>query len=303
MVRSLLPASDGWSALCLAVSGVQRMTRVTPQPNARDVARLRRAALLAVSAVLMWPLALRSEPIQVRHTEGLVHGFLVMRTLDGNAIARGDLTQRASGDRVTSRMGFRFSDGSSQEETTIYSQRGVFRLLRHRLVQKGPVFERPVDMSVDGNSGLVTVRYTDDEGEEKVETERIEMPPDLANGMVSTLLKNVDPARAPKAVSYMAATPKPRVIKLQIRVAGNATFSTAGVRRTATHYLLEPEIGGVAGVVAPLVGKQPPDSHVWILGGDAPAFVRSESPLFNGGPMVRIELVSPTWPAATEEKR
>ena len=32
------------------------------------------------------------------------------------------------------------------------------------------------------------------------------------------------------------------------------------------------ELGGIAGIVAPIIGKQPPDLHVWILGGDAPAF-------------------------------
>jgi len=69
------------------------------------------------------------------------------------------------------------------------------------------------------------------------------------------------------------------------------------------------DIGGVAGVVAPLVGKQPEDSHVWILEGEAPAFVKSEGPLFMGGPPWRIELTNPAWPhvgtseGASEEKK
>ena len=270
-----------------------------------QAARTRRGARTAIALLAtglwLWPVTLSSEQLKVRHLEGLLHGFLVMRTTDGKIIARGDLTQRASGRQVTSRMGFRFTDGSSQEETTVFSQHGAFRLLQHRLVQKGPIFERTLDMSVNGVSGMVTVRYTEDEGEEKVETEQIDVPPDLANGFISTLLKNVDPAALPKSLSYVAATPKPRVITLQIKRGPDATFTTAGVRRTATHFVLEPHIGGVAGVVAPLVGKQPPDAHVSILGGDAPAFVRSESPLFNGGPMVRIELVSPAWPSASQK--
>ena len=274
------------------------------QANERRVPnRVTRTVVLAAAVLLAWPQALRSEQVSVRHIEGLVHGFLVMRTVDGKIIARGDLTQGVNGSRVTTRMGFRFTDGSSHEETTVFSQQGSFRLLHHRLVQKGRIFERPVDVSVDGRSGVVIVRYIDEDGDEKVETEQIDAPPDLANGMISTLLKNIDPAAPPRSVSYVAATPKPRVIKLEIKSAGHATFSTAGVRRKATHYVLEPELGGVAGVVAPLVGKQPPDSHVWILGGDAPAFVRSESPLFNGGPVVRIELVSPAWPTENEGTR
>ena len=58
----------------------------------------------------------------------------------------------------------------------------------------------------------------------------------------------------------------------------------------------EVQIGGLAGLLAPLVGKQPPDSHVWIMDGPTPAFVKSEQPLFLGGPVWRIELVSPEWP-------
>ena len=49
-------------------------------------------------------------------------------------------------------------------------------------------------------------------------------------------------------------------------------------------------------MLAPLLGKQPPDSHVWILGEEAPAFVKAEQPLYLGGPLWRIELVSPVWP-------
>jgi hypothetical protein len=56
------------------------------------------------------------------------------------------------------------------------------------------------------------------------------------------------------------------------------------------------EIGGISGVLALIFGKQPPDSHVWILGGEAPAFVKSEQPLYLGGPFWRIQLVSPVWP-------
>jgi hypothetical protein len=55
--------------------------------------------------------------------------------------------------------------------------------------------------------------------------------------------------------------------------------------------------------VAPLIGKQPPDSHVWILEGEAPAFVKSEQPLYNGGPVWRIELVSPVWSRETAARR
>jgi hypothetical protein len=67
--------------------------------------------------------------------------------------------------------------------------------------------------------------------------------------------------------------------------------------------VLKVNIGGLKGLLAPLIGKQPPDSHVWILDGEAPAFVKSEQPLFQGGPVWRIELVSPAWPGAHPSSR
>ena len=77
------------------------------------------------------------------------------------------------------------------------------------------------------------------------------------------------------------------------------------IRAQVIHYALKVDIGGVAGLVAPLVGKQPPDSHVWVLGGEAPAFVKSEGPMFADGPIWRIELVAPVWPrtGATPAKK
>ena len=97
-------------------------------------------------------------------------------------------------------------------------------------------------------------------------------------------------------MSFVAATPKPRLVKLHVTVAGEEAFSFAGSSRKATHYVVKVDIGGVSGLLAPLLGKQPPDTHVWILNGEAPAFVKSEGPLSAGGPIWRIELTGPTWP-------
>jgi len=244
----------------------------------------------------LWSATLFAEPVPVRLTEGVVRGFLSLRTLDGTLIANGDLIQFAHGDRVTSRLVFRFKDGSIRDETAIYSQGRAFRLLRNHLVQRGPSFPQPLEASIDGLTGQVRVHYTDDDGEQKVAAEKMEIPLDLANGMTLTLLKNIRPEGTPTALSMIVNTPKPRLVKLAISSAGEDAFVTGGATRTATHYVVKIEIGGVAGLIAPLIGQQPADTHVWILQGEAPAFVKSEGPMFAGGPVWRIELVSPVWP-------
>ncbi len=179
-----------------------------------------------------------------------------------------------------------------------------FRLISYHLIQKGPKFPHPTEMTVAASTGEVTVRYTDDKGEAKVESERIKLPPELANGLVPTLLKNFPIGTTPPQMSMVVATPKPRVVKLSIFVGRDRSILLSGANREAAHYVAKVEIGGVAGVVAPLVGKQPPDQHIWIIGGEAPTFVKSETLSYMGGPVWRTEILSPAWPksAKTEAK-
>ena len=198
-------------------------------------------------------------------------------------------------------MTYRFKDGSLQEETAIFTQRASFRLIRYHLVQKGPAFHNATEVSFDTSSGQVTVQYTDDDGKEKTIAEHLKLPPDLANGLVPILLKNLAEDAPPLEVSLLVTTPKPRLVKLAISRAGKEPFSLVGAGREALQYTIKVQIGGIAGVVAPWLGKQPPDSHIWILGGEAPAFVKSESLSYMGGPIWRTELVSPVWPKPKDE--
>ena len=236
----------------------------------------------------------RAAPTPVRHPEGLVHGYLALRTLEGETLADGDLLQNVRGDQVTARLVFHFKDGSLHDERTVFSQRRSFRLLSYRLTQKGPAFPRPLEVAIDAGRREVTVRYQDGDGEPKVETEREGLPIDLANGLVPVLLKNAGPGALP-TMSFLAATPKPRLVRLEARSAGEEAFVVAGSTRRAIHYILKVEIGGITGKLAGLLGKQPPDHHVWIQAGEAPGFLKSEGPLYAEGPPWRIELTSPSW--------
>jgi hypothetical protein len=242
---------------------------------------------------------LRAETVSVRQQEGLVHGFLILRTLAGRTLAHGDLIQIAEPNRVSLHLLFHFKDGSTHDESTKFSQNGGFRVLSYHLVQKGPSFPHPLDLTVDCSTGQVTVNFNDRDGKEKTDSEHLDLPPDIANGIVPTLLKNILPGSPSTTLSFVAAAPKPRIVKLVITPQGYDSFSFASSARKATHFVVKVEIGGIAGLVAPLVGKQPADTHVWILGGEAPAFVKSEGPLFAGGPIWRIELASPVWPKSS----
>ena len=247
---------------------------------------------LFLSTTLLFAALPLSAQLAVRHSEGIVHGFLILTTLDGHAVAEGEQTQSPRGDRITSHLIFRFKDGSIHQEDAVYSQRKNFQLISEHLVQKGPTFKEPIDVSFTVSSGQVSAKAMEKDGKEKVISEHVDIPADIANGVILILLKNLPPGGAEIKLPYLAATPKPRMVKLAVSSAGEDSFVAGGATYKAIHYVVKVEIGGVAGVVAPIVGKQPADTHVWILKGPVPAFVQSEGPLFQGGPVWRTSLVS-----------
>jgi len=104
--------------------------------------------------------------------------------------------------------------------------------------------------------------------------------------------------------TVLGFTPKPQLVQQEISPAGEEPFSIAGAWRKAIHYVVKVHVPGLTGVVASVFGKIPPDSHIWILGGEAPAFVAAETSLFSGGPQWRIELAyRPALNARRAERR
>lgn len=235
-------------------------------------------------------------PIPVRFQNGTIHGFLELRSDDGKVIASGDLVQVASGGTVTGRLLFTFKDGSIDDETTVFSQRRTFRVITYHHIQKGPFFPHPIDLMIDARSGKVTVHSTGKDGKDEVKTSQMQLPPDLANGIVSNIIQNLQPGAAETKIPLLAATPEPRLVTLSIASRGEEPFSLAGATRKSTHYEIKIELGGVAGIVAPMIGHQPPNIQVWVIGAPAPSFLREQGPLYADGPVLTMQLASPTWP-------
>ena len=260
-------------------------------------ARCTLAAALVLSAASATPAT--ADPIPVRHTQGAVHGFLVVRSQAGAILGYGEFTQIADGDRVTAHLVYRFRDGSLDDETTVYTQGKTFQLVSDHHVQRGPFFAKPSDITVAANGDITTITPTKG-GEPKTETQHIDLPPDVSNGMIGTLLANVDPAAPPfKLGMVVPSAGKGRLIHLAITPGEQASFTVAGSRRKATVFRMKIDLGGVAGVVAPIIGKQPSDIFLWVLEGDPPLFVREVGQLSEGGPIVSIEFAGTSFPRST----
>jgi len=233
----------------------------------------------------------------VRYVQGSFHGFLELRSEGGSVVASGDSLQFVHGDRITAETIFRFKDGSVDDETTVYTQHRTFHLISDHHVQKGPSFPHPMDVLIDTVSGNVTVHSTDKDGKEEVKTDHMTLPEDLANGLIPVVVQNMQAAQQGTTVEMVVMAPKPRVVKLVITNLGEENCSIVDVATKATHYEIKIVLGGAIGLIAPLVGKAPPNIQVWVIRGKAPTFAREQGPLYAEGPMMTIQLASPVWPA------
>jgi hypothetical protein len=138
------------------------------------------------------------------------------------------------------------------------------------------------------------VRVKGKDGREKVMQGELELPPDVYNGMVPTVMKNLVKGNS-ETIHMVAFTPTPRVIELEMSPSGENKILIGDVEKTANHYVLKPKLG-LLRLPAALLGKSPPDNHIWTLMDEVPAFVKFVGPLATGGPVWRIELTSPSWP-------
>jgi hypothetical protein len=234
------------------------------------------------------------EQVPVKYAQGSIHAFMVLRSEDGKAIGVGDWDQKIHGGQLSSHLKFRFDDGSIYEDTTIFTQQRVFRVLSDHLLESGPLFKDPLEVWTDCRSGQVKVRQSKD-GKDKITSHNLKIPADVANGILSILLANLADG-AKHTLSMVVAAPKPRIVKIVVSPQSEDEFSIQNKKYTARTLLIHIDIGGVAGAVAPLVGKQPQDTRVWVLKADVPIFLRSIGPLSADAPVIQIELAGPAWP-------
>ena len=90
----------------------------------------------------------------------------------------------------------------------------------------------------------------------------------------------------------------------QAAARGEEPFSPIpGVCRKATVFRIHPELGGITGIVATVIGKQPKDIFVWILEGKVSGLIREVGRLEDGGAGVSVEPAGASYPATTEVKK
>jgi len=254
-----------------------------------DLAVVRNVVAGAVCATLPWIVA-TAEQVEVQHKQTLMHQFMDARAENGKILGRAEFTQVVQGDEVTMRLRYQFFDGSIDDETTTYRQQGTFQLVRDQHIQKGPFFTRPVDFTVDGTTGTATSITTDKKGRVHTTSEHMDLPKDLSNGFVGTLLVNVSRNTRPFRVSLLVPVNGGRLIHIQISSEGERPFQMGGQNLKATVFRIHPDLGRIVGLFARMLGLQPQDVMVWVLEGEQPEVVRIFGQLGGSGPVVSSEL-------------
>jgi len=260
--------------------------------------------IVLVMAVLVSSPA-SAAPVSVRFPEGVTHGFLLVRSLAGEILGQGEITQVAQ-ERglVESRLVFRFNDGSVHDEKVTFSQNGVFTLLTYHLIQRGPFFPEQVDIFFDRGAGEYKVKTISGENEnekkEEVWAGELKLPKDVYNGMVVMTVLNL-PKSTTETVKILIFTPEPEIINLDLLPKEEHTVRIGTHSRKALKYVFKPDIGLIRKWLGRMTGRLPDDFHYhcWVLADEIPSFVAYEGPLQLMGPLMKIELVSPDLLAAS----
>ena len=172
-------------------------------------------ALGVLFAIALTSASASAEPFAVRYAETIMHGFLLLRGANDDVLAYGELVQApVKGQRMQSRLVFRFKDGSLWDETVTFTQQKVFRLMSYHHVERGPAFPESTEVIFDRDTGRYQAKVDD-----KTDEGKVDMSEDLHNGMTINILKNLTPGAA-AAGHMLVFTPKPYRLETELRAEG-----------------------------------------------------------------------------------
>lgn len=236
-----------------------------------------------------------ADPVPARLKQGVGHIFLLILDESGKTLAAGESLQTVKGYTVTTHTTFHFHDGSIDDETTVFEQRVNLRVLSDNHVQRGPAFPHPMEIRIEAEHGRVIVH---DLESGKTSTHDIKIPFDLANGIVTQVLQNIPQDSVETKVSYVLPTSKPRLATAVITRAGEDSYTLGGERQIAKKLQLKVDLGGVAGLIAPMIGKEPKPTYAWMADGHVPMFIRIQTQFYEGAPLWIIQQTAPLWPSS-----
>jgi hypothetical protein len=244
---------------------------------------------------MLLPLALAvalaaAPPIPVRHAIGALHGFPSMSVPNGNVIADGELKQEVAKDQLVVRTHWAFADGLQSEERDEFRIDQTLAQVRFLLVEtRGGVEQRRFE--VDFSTGQASSSIRDAKGH----VDRQEVKLDLPHGRsfagfgAALAAMQLGLHQGEKAeITFVAFTPRPRAITLQVQHEGEQAVDVAGRAIACDRYALHPVIPFPINLFA---GAK--DAHLWLTHEAPPGLVRAEQSLVTkDDPVIVIDVTA-----------
>jgi hypothetical protein len=209
----------------------------------------------------------------------------------GHVIADGELTQKRAGNRLVVHVVFRFKDGRTITEDDALSlapelAQESFRWVERRGKKETRRFQ------VDFKTGKAHVAKLE-KGERKTwdETLKLERGKAFAGYSTALAVSQLRDRLASKddvaVLTFIAFTPDPRTVDLEVSRQQGARVPAAGRELQADLYTLHPKIPFPVNIFA-----HAKDAHLWLTHSSPPALLRAEQNLVEkDDPMVRIDVI------------
>jgi hypothetical protein len=248
-----------------------------------------------VTPALLALLLAAAAPIAVRHPPGTLHGFPSLSDASGKVIADGELTQEVAGRRIVAEIRWRFRDGRSVDERDEFRVESGLRQERFRWVERrgGEELRR---FEVDFATGAASSAVRDREGRLEAEVAHVDEPRERAFAGYGAALAASQLSLPPGGhdeITFVAFTPKPRAVRLEIRrEVGEDHVDVQGRSVACDRFTLHPVLPFPVRLFV-----HPPDAHLWFTHAAPPALVRARQNLVAKDDPIVVVDVTPRGPA------
>lgn len=254
-------------------------------------ARLLLGVLAAAATLSARPAAGREagDPIRLAWVEGDVAGMTAIRSPDGrDTIGSIDYHQHRRGDLLKLVRIARFDDGSSDEDRAEARVGKTLEALRGRSIIRDRKGVATVDLTIDVTGGRIT-GFSGLGAERRTYDEHVTLPAGTYWGpLIFLVVKSFDANADGDRLTFrtVVATPKPRVLDMEILRRDPAFIARPGGRVAVRRFALRPTINWL---VDPIVHLFTPDTTFSVQPGTPPGMVRFDGPRNFAGQTIRIE--------------
>lgn len=249
---------------------------------------------LAASLLLVASAGSVEGGVAVRAPIGELHGFPSMSDAAGHVLAEGELRQQRRGRRLTVHATWRFRDGLVAEERDDFLIGAILAQTRHEWVERrAGVEQRRFEVDLESGRALAVTGSAKDRKRDRAE---LELPRGRAFAGYGVALAAsqlpLDRAGAKAELTFVAFTPAPRAVALEVRREGPESIAAAGREIRCVRFTLHPVLP-----FAIRLFVHPEDAHLWFTEAPPRALVRAEQNLVTkDDPRVVVDVIPRAMP-------